>query len=280
MSDTSSIADLLATATRKLTRSSDSARLDAELLLCHCLQKTRTYLYTWPEHTPTIAEVNCFNSLIDRCVNGEPIAYITGTREFWSETFEVTTDTLIPRPDTEILVEQCLAKLALTAGPFLDLGTGSGVIAISVAKERPDIEVTATDSSEAAIEVAKRNAKNLGATVGFIQSNWFDAIQNKSFDVIASNPPYIAADDPHLQRGGLPFEPVSALQACDNGFSDITAIITTSPAYLRTGGWLLLEHGHTQGSKTRRLMQENGYSNVDTVTDLSGNDRVTLGQKV
>ena len=279
MSTKPSIASLLVSATAQLTHHSDSARLDAELLLCHCLQKPRTFLYTWPECTLDAAKLESFKLLIDRRINGEPIAYLTGTREFWSQTFNVTTDTLIPRSDTETLVEQSLAKLEHTHGPFLDLGTGSGVIAICVALERPDIEVFATDISEAALEVASANMAKLGAKVNFIRSNWFENLNTQEFAVIASNPPYIAEGDPHLQQNGLPYEPIRALQSCDDGFADITAIITDSRPYLKAGGWLLLEHGHSQGTNTRNIMQENGFSNVETMHDLSGNDRVTLGQQ-
>ena len=276
--DARSIASLLSAASTQLTQHSSSARLDAELLLCHCLQKPRTFLYTWPEHTLDAAQLEHFNELIERRKNGEPIAYLTGEREFWSQSFEVTPDTLIPRSDTETLVEQSLAKLGDTEGPFLDLGTGSGIIAICVALERPDVGVTATDISDAALEVARTNATKLNAKVNFIHSNWFESLNKKSFAVIASNPPYIAEGDPHLQLSGLPFEPISALQSCDNGFADITAIITDAPAYIKSGGWLLLEHGHSQAAGTRNIMLEQGFITIDTIQDLSGNDRVTLGQ--
>ena len=285
MTDALSIASLLSAATKQLDSNlqspySDHAKLDAELLLCHCLQKTRTYLYTWPEQTLTEKQQAIFHSLVERRTNGEPLAYITGVREFWSLSFNVTPDTLIPRPDTETLVELCLSKVGNNNGPFLDLGTGSGVIAVCVAIERPDIAVYATDSSDAALKVADANATRLNATISFKQSNWFEKVTISDFSVIASNPPYIAADDPHLKLGGLNYEPISALRSCDSGFGDITAIIKEAPAYLRTGGWLLLEHGHSQGQHTRDLMLERGFRQVTTEQDLSGNDRVTLGQKV
>jgi len=297
LSDASSIASLLTDTTRQLASVAKlqvaatnppldpdeavrESRLDAELLLCHCLEKPRAYLYTWPERTLTDKQLGLFNSLIERRLSGEPVAYLTTQREFWSRTFDVTPDTLIPRPETELLVELSLSKLEGTNGPFLDLGTGSGVIAITVAKERKDIPVFATDISDAALKVASANANKLKAVVTFKLSSWFDALETKQFSVIASNPPYIAHDDPHLAVGGLPFEPLTALQSSDNGIGDITAIIKASPEYLLTGGWLLLEHGHTQGRQTRDLMMQQGFSRVTTETDLSGRDRVTLGQKV
>lgn len=277
MSDALSISSLLSCTTTELTGYSDSPRLDAELLLCHCLKKPRTYLYTWPEHTPDEKQLALYKSLSDRRKQGEPVAYLTGSREFWTASFDVTPDTLIPRPDTEILVEQSLAKLADTQEPFLDLGTGSGVIAICIALERPEITVHATDISEAALKVARTNAEKLGAKVHFISSNWFENLHH-SYGVIASNPPYIAKDDPHLQLNGLPYEPITALRSCENGFADITAIIKTSPTFLKPCGWLLLEHGQSQGERTRDIMLERGFGKVQTVQDLSGNDRVTLGQ--
>ena len=277
MTDEQSIASLLKSTTTQLTPRSDSARLDAELLLCHCLNKPRSYLYTWPEHIPDAQQLETLTRLIKRRLEGEPMAYLTGSREFRSVEFDVTKDTLIPRPDTEVLVEQVLAKLANTQGTFLDLGTGSGVIAICVALERPDIEVHATDLSAAALEVARGNAEKLGANVSFIHSNWFENLQTGNYAVIASNPPYIAEDDPHLQLNGLPYEPATALRSRDNGLADITAIIKASPDYLQTGGWLLLEHGHTQARLTRDIMLKQNFSNIKTVQDLPGNDRVTLG---
>ena len=279
MNGETSIALLLTSTTTLLKHHSDSARLDAELLLCHCLKKPRSYLYTWPEQALDARQLSLFNALASRRLQGEPVAYLTGSREFWSVEFDVTPDTLIPRPDTEVLVEQALEKLTDTTGPFLDLGTGSGVIAVSIAMERPDIEVHATDISNAALDVARVNAKKFNAQIGFINCAWFEELESQNYAVIASNPPYIAADDPHLKQNGLPYEPITALQSSSNGFADITAIIKESPTYLGCGGWLLLEHGHSQASKTRNIMQAQGFRNIDTVKDLSGNDRVTRGQK-
>lgn len=249
-------------------------------MLCHCLNKPRAYLYTWPEHIPDAQQVGTFISLVNRRSNGEPIAYLTGKREFWSLEFEVTENTLIPRPDTEILVAQSLAKLQDKTGPALDLGTGSGVVAICIALERKDIIVHATDTCKEALAVARRNADKHGAKVHFINSDWLENLTPQQYSIIVSNPPYIADNDPHLQQNGLPFEPSTALRSCDNGFADITAIIHTSQAYLQINGWLLLEHGHTQAIRTRDIMLNQGFNNIQTVQDLSGNDRVTMGQRL
>jgi len=276
----SSVSDLLHKATRQLESHTDSARLDAELLLCTVLVKPREYLYSWSEKATTYQQQTEYQSLIEKRIAGVPLAYLTGEKEFWSHTFKVTPDTLIPRPDTELIVEQSLAKLKVSGGPFLDLGTGSGAIAISVAKEIPGIEVFACDNSNAALAVAAANARRLNANINFLQSDWFNNIPMQKFPVIASNPPYVAADDPHLLRDGLQHEPIRALRSCENGFADITAIINSAPDYLSAGGWLLIEHGNTQGRQTIELMRNRHFKQVETLKDLAQNDRVTLGQKV
>ena len=245
--------------------------------MCHVLDKPRAHLYTWPESTPTELQQSTYKALIERRTQGEPLAYLTGVKEFWSHTFFVTPDTLIPRPETELLVELSISKLRQHPGPFLDLGTGSGVIAICVAKELPETNVMAVDNSNAALEVALSNARQLRAGVSFRQSNWFEQLSDSQFAVIAANPPYIADNDPHLERDGLPHEPINALRSCDNGMADITAIITQASAHLRHSGWLLIEHGHDQGLPIRTLMEES-FNCVETIKDLAHNDRVTLGQ--
>ena len=284
-----SIGELLRSGTSTLLNSSDSARLDTELLLCHSLNQPREFLYSYPEQLLTKQQNLLYQSLLERRVRGEPLAYLTGVREFWSLSFNVTTDTLIPRPETELIVEHSLIKLDQTgsvltgtgspSGPFLDLGTGCGAIAISVASERPDTDVYAIDNSCAALSVAKGNANKLDVIVNFRQSHWFDQLEPINFAVIAANPPYIADDDPHLERGGLVYEPLDALRSCENGFADITAIISQSSDFLMSGGWLLLEHGHTQGEGTRELMSQHHFSQVETLKDIVGNPRVTLGCK-
>jgi len=276
----SSVSALLKKATRQLELHSDSARLDAEVLLCRVLNKPREYLYTWPEAETTAEQQSNYQSFIARRTEGIPLAYLTGVKEFWSHTFNVTPDTLVPRPETELIVELSLVKLKDNGTSYLDLGTGSGAIAISVAKELPGLKVLATDISTQALAVAQFNATQLSANVEFLQSDWLEQVPDQAFSVIAANPPYIAADDPHLKTGGLPFEPISALRSCENGFADITAIINSASDYLTEGGWLLIEHGSTQGKQTRDLMQDNYFGQVETKLDLFQKDRVTLGQKV
>ena len=278
---------LLTDATRQLAAQQDTAndslRLEAEVLLSLVLKKPRAYLYTWPEKTLNAEQQSEFQSLIDQRVSGIPLAYLTGVKEFWSHSFKVTTDTLIPRPETELIVELSLSKLEINGGPFLDLGTGCGIIAISVAKEMaskmPTLKVQAVDKSRQALDVAISNAASLNANVAFLQSDWFKQLPPQQFGVIATNPPYIAPDDPHLQRGGLPHEPLAALRSCENGFADITAIISGAQPFLCDDGWLLIEHGNRQGAQSRELMQSHHFRQVETIKDLSQNDRVTLGQK-
>jgi len=207
------------------------------------------------------------------------LAYITGHREFWSHNFKVTPDTLIPRPDTELIVELALQKLSEQQGAVLDLGTGCGTIAITIAAEMPQLQVVAVDQSHAALTVATSNARSIGAQVQFMHSNWFENVTRQDFRVIAANPPYIAADDPHLQQAELQYEPLEALRSCDNGMADISAIIEQATNYLQSGGWLLIEHGHTQSCHTRELMINHNFTKVNTMRDLGNNDRVTLGQK-
>ncbi len=273
-----SIAELLRDGTRRLTDSSDTARLDAELLLADCLQKNRAHLYTWPEKIPGSDAQVKFNHLIDQRKQGTPIAYLTGTREFWSLPFRVTRDTLVPRNDTELLVQLALDTLQLREGPVLDLGTGSGVIAISIATEHKNLPVDAIDHSEAALAVARDNARENNVDVQFIQSDWYQQVPRTDYQLIVSNPPYIAADDPHLHRGGLQFEPQGALVSAQNGLRDIAHIVANARLYMRADAWLLIEHGSTQGPATRQLMIDAGLRQTRTEQDIEARDRVSLGQ--
>ncbi len=278
---TETISALLQRATAAIEGVSDSARLDAELLLADCLKVDRSHFYAWPDKAvePVVAER--FAQAIDRRVQGEPLAYITGYREFWSLRFKVTTDTLIPRPETELLVElaiELLDKNPAPTGKLLDLGTGSGAIAISIALERPNTLVHATDNSTAALDIAKDNATRLGARVTFHQSDWLQDIPVARYQLIVSNPPYIDPDDPHLFD--LRYEPQQALIAGSQGLADIAAISHQALAFLDDAGWLLLEHGADQGDAVRVQLQRAGYKNVNTLTDLEGRDRVTRGQKI
>lgn len=256
----------------------DTPMLDAELLLCHSLQKPRSFLHSHATDLLSDSAQTQFNTLLERRLAKEPVAYLLGEWEFWSLTLKVTPDTLIPRPDTEVLVEQALQRIPTQAKrKVVDLGTGSGAVALAIASERPNAEVTATDLSTAALSIAQHNATiNQLTQVRFIASDWFEQLAGQQFDVIASNPPYIASDDAHLQQ--LTFEPLSALASGADGLTAIRHLITQAPAYLTPAGWLLLEHGFEQAPAIQKLLVEHGFTQVTTVQDLAQRDRVTLGQ--
>jgi len=267
-------------AERALQATSESSRLDTEALLCHSLQCNRSYLYTWPEKRLTQSQSDTFLHTVERRTAGEPIAYITGEREFWSRVFTVNRHTLIPRPETELLVELALQTVQqqfsnVPLPQILDLGTGSGCIAISLAAEDTNLRVDASDISEEALATARANAERHQATVNFIQSNWFSNIDNCGYHIIISNPPYIAADDHHLRRDGLTFEPSSALVAGNDGMADLLRLIEQSPDHLQQNGLLLLEHGMTQAAAVSQVMTNRGFINVQTHRDLAHRDRVT-----
>ncbi|MEP6907689.1 MAG: peptide chain release factor N(5)-glutamine methyltransferase, partial [Pseudoxanthomonas sp.] len=221
-----------------------------------------------------------FQQLLEARLAGQPVAYLTGTRGFWTLALEVTPDTLIPRPETERLVELSLARLPPGTGARVaDLGTGSGAIALAIAKERPQAQVIATDASQAALEVARRNAFANGiSNVEFRQGHWFTPLDGERLDLIASNPPYIANDDPHLRQGDLRFEPVTALSSGTDGLDDIRQIVGAASGCLVVGGWLLLEHGFDQGASIRDLFKMSGFIDIATERDLESRDRVTLGR--
>ncbi|GGG52181.1 release factor glutamine methyltransferase [Pseudohongiella nitratireducens] len=265
-----------------LLRSSDTALLDSELLLAEVLGVTRTHIMMYPEKVLSDEQQGRFLSLIDRRVKGEPLAYITGKQGFWTLELTVTPDVLVPRPETELLVEIALDALpADRQCRVLDLGTGSGAIALSLASERPAWTVCATDASARALAVANQNAKKYGLSdrVTWIAGNWFDPVASSDrFDLILSNPPYLADDDSHLGMGALPFEPVSALVATDAGLGDFKTIIGTAPGYLVNGGQLLVEHGCEQGSAVRTLFDQAKFADIRTIQDLAGLDRVTVGK--
>ena len=269
----------------QLAAVSDSARLDVELILCHVLQKNRTWLFTWPDKLLSAEQQQQFQQFFARRLNGEPIAHILGQREFWSLPLYCDNSTLIPRPDTELLVETCLQIFAQDKPQqprrLLDLGTGTGAIALALASEQPQWQLLAVDQSSAAIRLAEKNRAHLGFTnVQLQQSDWFAQIAaGELFDAILSNPPYIDAQDPHLQQGDLRFEPRSALVAANQGLADIDIILAQSPGYLRPTGWVLLEHGCDQGEAVRDLFARYGYRQIQTRRDLGGNERVTLGQR-
>ena len=258
---------------------SDTAALDCELLLCHCLGKDRTYLHAWPEHAVDAAVRSEFHALLERRISGEPIAYLTGRREFWSLPLRVDHSTLIPRPDTERLVEVALALALPAAARVLDLGTGTGAIALALASERPGWQVLGVDVAEDVVQLARHNARELAiANARFLESNWFAAVAGQRFDLIVSNPPYIDANDPHLTQGDVRFEPRRALVAAQNGLAAIREIADAAPDSLNPGGWLLFEHGYTQAPAVRTLLAQRGYRDISTWNDWGGNERVTGGR--
>ncbi|NWA05236.1 peptide chain release factor N(5)-glutamine methyltransferase [Pseudomonas gingeri] len=258
---------------------SPTARLDAELLLAAALGKSRSYLHTWPEKIVSSEAALAFSGFLQRRRGGEPVAYILGQQGFWKLDLEVAPHTLIPRPDTELLVEAALELLPATPGKVLDLGTGSGAIALALASERPAWRVTAVDRVLEAVALAERNRQRLGldnATV--LSSHWFGALEGQRFDLIISNPPYIASADPHLAQGDVRFEPASALVAGADGLDDLRLIIAQAPTYMEHDGWLMLEHGYDQADAVRELLSAQGFSEVHSRTDLGGHQRISLGR--
>ncbi|NOT11364.1 MAG: peptide chain release factor N(5)-glutamine methyltransferase [Methylococcaceae bacterium] len=272
---------MLNVAVRSLEAISESALLDAEVLLCLALDTTRSSLRAWPDKLIPSDQQQRFLALLKDRQQGTPIAYISGVREFWSRDFDVTPDVLIPRPDTELLVELSLNLIPLNqALNILDLGTGSGNIAITLAAERPASHVSASDSSSSALRIAERNAmKHDISNIQFYLSDWFASIPSGSFTLVVSNPPYIAENDAHLQQGDLRFEPYSALCAMENGLSAIRILADNARHYLEPDGHLLIEHGYDQQQSVTSIFEECHYKNIKTFTDLSGQPRVTYGQK-
>ena len=261
----------------------ESPRADADVLLCHLLDCRRSYLMTWPERELDAAQQATLQTWLARRLNGEPIAHLVGEREFWSLPLKVSPATLIPRPDTEVLVEQALTRIPQGPCAVLDLGTGTGAIALALKSERPEIDVWAVDRMADAAALARENSAALGLPIEVRDGSWFEPLgepdrdNTPRFAVIVSNPPYIDGADPHLEQGDVRFEPRSALVADDAGLADIRHIVAHAPAYLLTDGWLLLEHGWDQGESVRQLLRDGGYREVATVRDYGDNDRVTLG---
>lgn len=257
----------------------DSPRRDAEILLEKVTGRGRGFIMAFDETELDCEQLEALERLLRRREQGEPIAWLTGEREFWSLPLEVSSATLIPRPDTECLVEQALACLPAEPCRVLDLGTGTGAVALALASERPDCQIIAVDRIADAVSLAQRNVKRLGLTnVTVVQSHWFSALNAASrFAVIVSNPPYIDGKDPHLTQGDVRFEPHSALVAADNGFADLRAIIRAAELYLEPGGWLLLEHGWQQAQQLREIFTDAGFQQVRSFKDYGGNERVTAG---
>lgn len=262
-----------------LALTASEARFEVQLLLQRALEVMRAYLMAHPEQTLSTFQQVAYDAMLKRRLHGEPIAHILGEREFFGLNFKVTPDTLIPRPETELLVELALQRIP-AHGHFrvLDLGTGSGAIAIAIAHSRPDAEVVAVDASEAALQVARENAQRLGvARLSFLQSEWFSALKGQCYDLIVSNPPYVAAGDVHLARGDVRFEPISALASGADGLQDIRRIVAQAGDFLGPGAWLLLEHGYDQAERVRELLRQNGFKEILSVKDLAGIERVSGG---
>ena len=273
------ISETLHAATEKLVNGSDTPRLDSEILLCHALNKSREYFYTWPEKTLKTHELKSFEKLITKRQQGQPIAYLIGEKEFWSRPFMVNEHTLIPRPDTERLIEVAIDLFEKNASlNILDLGTGSGNIATTLSKHFPNSSILASDNSKAALQMATANAKAHKANVNFIESDWFSAIGDRTFDLIIANPPYIAENDPHLNKGDVRFEPQSALIAKNKGLADIDIIVQKAKDYLKPTGCILIEHGYDQGANVRTLMEHYHYNGIKTYQDLALKDRCTFAK--
>ncbi|MEW6693005.1 MAG: peptide chain release factor N(5)-glutamine methyltransferase [Pseudomonadota bacterium] len=257
----------------------DSPRADADILLAHVLGRPRSYLLAWPERELSPGQWTAFQALVERRARGEPVAYLTGSREFFGLDLAVSNAVLIPRPETELLVEAALERLP--GGPCMvaDLGSGSGAIALAIAKMRPDARVVAVDASRQALEVARTNAERLGLrNVELREGDWCKGLADERFDMIVSNPPYICEDDPHLARGDVRFEPAMALASGADGLDAIRAIVACAPLHLSPGGWLLFEHGFDQAEAVAGLMRKAGFIDVESLRDLLGHGRVTLGR--
>lgn len=279
LDDMNSIQEALRTAIDHLTATSPSAQLDAEILLGYCLKKTRTFLYTYPEKILAPDQQEMYQQLISKRAEGQPIAYLTHSREFWSLPLSISKDTLIPRPETELLVELSLSLIKSNEPVnILELGTGSGAIAIALALERPDWQIIACDINEASLAVACQNVQHYGlSNVQMVHSDWFSSLGPTKFNAIISNPPYIASSDPHLEQGDVRFEPKLALISGPDGLDAISHLIENSYKHLLPGGVLLLEHGFQQKAAVALLLAQQGYENIQCWKDTQGNDRVSGG---
>ncbi|MEO1888756.1 MAG: peptide chain release factor N(5)-glutamine methyltransferase [Cycloclasticus sp.] len=271
------VKDALAMASAQLIES-DSCQLDSEVLLAHVLERNRSFLRAWPEKPLTNRQQQQYTFLINQRQQGQPVAYLTGEREFWSHTFHVSPSVLIPRPDTELLIEIVLNTIDSSQSiNIADLGTGSGAIAICLGLEYPHANITAIDQSSDALLVAKNNAKHLNChNVSFLESNWFDQLDDTTFDIIVSNPPYIDKADQHLQEGDVRYEPKTALIAGENGLKDIKSIALQAKQYLKVGGFLLFEHGFEQSNPVKTLLESHGYHHIQQFKDIQGHLRATL----
>jgi release factor glutamine methyltransferase len=263
---------------RSVLLETDSPEIDSNVLLCHVLACQATFLHTWPDKQLSTEQQNQFELMVQQRLVGQPVAHITGMRGFWSLDLKVTEATLIPRPDTELLVTLALSKIK-SGMQVADLGTGSGAIALALAVERSDINVLASDYSWAALQTAKRNAEdNKIVNVSFIQASWLAACKEESFDIVISNPPYIVEDDPHLSNGDVRFEPITALASGKDGLNDIRIIVKQARQSLKNNGYLLIEHGHDQAEQVMQIFDDVGFSDISSHQDYGDNDRVVMGQ--
>jgi len=252
--------------------------LESAVLLAHAVQKDRSWLFAWPEKELSIQQQQHFEKFLQRRLRGEPVSYITGYREFWGMDFKVSPDTLIPRPETELLVETALSKLGTSSAKILELGTGTGAISVALLTERPAWKILATEVNAGTLAIARENFSKYNLEIDSVISNWFENIPHDKFDLIISNPPYIESDDLHLKQGDLRFEPKAALASGKDGLDAIREITQKAATYLTKKGWLMLEHGFNQGNAVFSLLQQCGFSNIETLNDLSGNNRITIGQ--
>lgn len=262
----------------ELLSGGESPKRDAEILLSYVTGKNRTFLIAFGETELSADRLAQADRLLQRRARGEPIAYLVGEKEFWSLPLMVSPVTLIPRPDTERLVELALARLPATPADILDLGTGTGAIALAIASERPDCRIVGIDLQAEAVKLAEQNAQRLNIpNARFLEGNWFAPVNGERFDLIVSNPPYIDVDDPHLQQGDVRFEPKTALVSEEQGLADICYIVARGGGYLKPGGWLMVEHGWKQGEIIRKIFSSYGFRSIITEKDYGRNERVTLG---
>lgn len=274
-----SIKQLLEWATEQLYSNSCSARLDSEILLAHCLDKNRSYLLTWPEQIPTIEQQECLRELVRRRLQPQPVAYLVGHREFYSMQLITTPATLVPRPETELLVDTVLELIeGRSSVDILELGTGTGAIALALKKHAPAAQISATDISAEALAVARANAHKHQLEIEFIQSDWYQQTESRLFDLIVSNPPYIAATDPYLSQGDLPAEPRQALSSGETGLEALELIINDATGHLKPAGWIVLEHGYDQQSSVTALLQDAHFKDIRTLRDFNHLPRLTLAR--
>ena len=273
--------DALLTWAAQAFTNSNTARLDAEVLLCHVIQKDRSFLFTWPEHILTAQQEADFKKLVSLRQTGHPVAYLTGERDFWTLKLAVSPTTLIPRPDTELLVEQALSIPLPDLARVVDLGTGTGAIALALASEQPGWQVEGVDKFDSAVQLAKMNAhQNTIQNVQFHQGDWCENLPDHHYHMIVSNPPYICNDDVHLSEGDVRFEPGTALASGPDGLDDIRIIIQQAVSKLLPSGWLLFEHGFHQAEAIQQLLATAGFVDIKTTRDLAGHDRVTQGRRL